>query len=514
MNGEPSTSEKHMNIIDVIWRNSYAWPEQPAILIGGKVLTYQDFRQMTELVSARLAQTGVRRGDCVAVALRSPPAYLALIFAIARLGAVATPFKMQWTELHKQTLLTRHAVRFLVHERGEPWRSTLLAPEHHLSVQTLIRLPVAGENIQLPALAADVDDAPWMIAVTSGTTGVPKSVVKTHWAGAMAASLQSGSQVDQRLTRLLVFASLDIQLGIGAMLRQLYAGGTLVLTPSLHPAEFFRVVERDRPTRATTTTGIAARLVAHAAGHLPDSASRCSSLESITLSGSAVPPAVRQGVTQRICPQLEINYGSTEAGSIASMSTDMLTSHPASAGRLFSWVHAQVVDENDQPMAGGQAGTLRFKTSMMASGYLQDDEASARSFRSGWFYPGDKGLVDAAGYLSLTGRVDDVLNLGGNKIDPVRIEKVLQSYPAVFEAAVTIATGSDGRTMLVALVIAEAALDTAQLRQWCAEWLRPQEVPNHIAVVKTLPKNAGGKLMRDALARRVQFSPAKAVPDA
>ncbi len=503
-----------MNITDVIWRNSYAWPERPAILINGKVLTYKDFRQMTELVSARLAQAGVRRGDCVAVALRSPPAYLALIFAIARLGAVATPFKMKRTEPHKQTLLTRHAVRFLVHEHGEAWRSTLLAPEHHLDAQSLIRLPVAGEKIQVPALAADVDDEPWFIALTSGTTGVPKSVVKTHWAGAMAASLHSGSEVGQRLTRLLVFADLGIQLSMAAVLRQLYAGGTLVLTPLAHPAEFFRVVERDRPTHATTTTGLAAKLVTHAAGHLPDSASRCSSLESIVLAGSVVPPAVRQGVTQRICPQLEINYGATEAGPIASMSTDMLTSHPASTGRLLSWVQAQVVDENDQPMAAGQVGTLRFKTPTMASGYLQDDEASARSFRSGWFYPGDKGLVDAAGYLSLTGRVDDVLNLGGNKIDPVSIEKVLQSYPAVFEAAVTIATRSDGRSVLVALVIAEAALDVAPLRQWCAEWLRPNEVPGHIAVVKTLPKNAGGKLMRDALARMVQFSPEKAVPNA
>jgi acyl-coenzyme A synthetase/AMP-(fatty) acid ligase len=503
-----------MNVTDVIWRNSHAWPTRPAVLMGSQVVSYSALRKLSGLISARLALAGVRRGDGVAVALRDPLIFLATIFATARLGAVASPLRADLAEANKSLLLARHKARFLVHHSTDAWRSPDLPAAQHLDVQSLVRPPSEAEQLTWPTPVTDADAEPWYIALTSGTTGLPKSVPQTHANGIRSACLNHDSEAPQRVNRLLVFADMGIQLSLNVVMRQLYAGATLVLSAALDSAEFFRQVEQHRPQRAITSSGIAARLVEYAAQQLPDSASRCSSLQSVVLAGSQVPPAVRDGFRQRICAQQQVSYGSTEAGPMAFMTAEMFDSHPDSTGRVLPWVELQVVDANGQPLGVGQVGTLRVKTPTMAAGYLADPQASAQAFRDGWYYPGDHAMVDTGGYLHLKGRVDQLLNLGGNKLDPEAIEKVLNSYPQVFESAVTGVSSSTGRPLLVALLVADDQIDIGQLRQWCAEWLNPNQIPGPILKVKALPKNAGGKIDRAALAGMLQVVAAKPGADA
>jgi acyl-coenzyme A synthetase/AMP-(fatty) acid ligase len=151
-------------------------------------------------------------------------------------------------------------------------------------------------------------------------------------------------------------------------------------------------------------------------------------------------------------------------------------------------------------------GVLRFKTPVLAVGYLQDEKASALAFRQGWFYPGDQGSIDDAGFLTLGGRVDHVLNINGRRVDPVAIEQVINAHPAVLESAVVGAKQGDGHLALVAVVVAKSPVEPGELIRWCRERLEPLGVPRQIAVAASLPKNAGGKLMRAKLAQMVRLS--------
>ena len=219
-------------------------------------------------------------------------------------------------------------------------------------------------------------------------------------------------------------------------MRQLYRGETVVLTQASRPEAFFASVQRDQPTRVVTTTGNASSLVAYAAKNLPESPKICDSIKSIMVAGSFVSPALREGIVNRICPRLEVDYGSTETGSLAMSTPETYVLRPKSVGRLNAWVHAEAVDENDQPLPLGQSGVLRFKSPLLTKGYLDDEQATARAFRNGWFYPGDTGSVGVAGYLFLRGRVDHTINLGGNKIDLRLIEQFLDDQPEIIESAV------------------------------------------------------------------------------
>ncbi len=493
-----------MNITDVIWRNSHAWPDRLAVLADESQLSFKALRNLCTLVAARLHEAGLRQGDCVALALPDPLGYLVTAFAAARLGLPVIPFTAIGSEALKETLLHRHRVAALVSGRGANWRTAALAPERHLEFRKLSSAAGALEKLARPPIARNVDNEPWLIALSSGTTGTPKSNAQTHWRAMLNSSLPARPDGTHQPSRLLVFTDLGINLGMSEILRQLYAGATVVLTRSASAGNFFDVVQRSQATHAITTTGSATSLVVHAAKNLPDSAAMCRSLQSITISGSGVPSAVQEGVIQRICAQIEIRYGSTETGFIASTNTAMLASHPDSSGRIAPWVQAQAVDEHQEPLPVGQVGTLRFKTPTAAPGYVGDEEASARAFHDGWFYPGDRGSIDAAGYLTLAGRVDHRINLGGAKLNAEVIEKVINSHPAVLESAVVPMPRRDAGPVAVAAIVANEVFSVEELRSWCSERLELSSVPAHFVTLTEFPKNAGGKILRRKLPEMIR----------
>jgi acyl-coenzyme A synthetase/AMP-(fatty) acid ligase len=222
--------------------------------------------------------------------------------------------------------------------------------------------------------------------------------------------------------------------------------------------------------------------------------------------GSFVSPALREGIEHRICSQLEVGYGSTETGVLAMSTPETRAARPNSAGRLMTWVQAEAVDENDQPLPHGQRGVLRFKSPVLATGYLDDEQATARAFRNGWFYPGDTGSVGAAGYLFLSGRIDHVLNMGGDKIDPRLIEELLDEQPEIIGSAVVAVNLDTGIPVLVAAVEALAPFDSEALRRLCHKRLGRIYMPHAIVKIDALPRDESGKVMRSALAARLKIS--------
>ena len=134
------------------------------------------------------------------------------------------------------------------------------------------------------------------------------------------------------------------------------------------------------------------------------------------------------------------------------------------------------------------------------------EQATARVFRNGWFYPGDTGSVSVAGYLFLSGRIDHVVNLGGNKIDPRLIEELLGEQPQIIGSAVVAVNLDTGIPVLVAAVEALAPFDSEALKRLCHKRLGRRYMPHAIVQVDALPRNETGKVMRSALAARIKIS--------
>jgi acyl-CoA synthetase (AMP-forming)/AMP-acid ligase II len=487
-----------MNIIESIERQALAFPKRLALINhAGEHVDFGLLWQNVALAHWNLDRLGIRQGDCVAVSGVSPAAQLIAVLALARMGAVSTTAQAAWPAGVRADIFRRNNVVGWV-TPGE-WDGPAPGP---VLIKTAALLAAAPSGTEAPPPVRDLDDKVWRIALSSGTTGDAKSITWTH---AQAARLHRAS-LDAYPAgpgeRMAVLAAINIGLGLGHALMQLAAGSALVLPRSFEPAQLLATIARDAPTRAVATPSMMLNLVLHLEKLGVEDRPPKSSLLSLILGGSHVSPALRRRIARHICPNLLITYGSTEMGTLARIDSQSMLERPASAGRLVPWIEAQAVgDEDDVPLPPGTVGRLRFRSRSMASGYLEVSENTS-AFKGGWHYPGDRGMIDESGHLTLAGRSDDVLNLQGTKVDPVRVEDVVNTHPSVSECAAFALKGVNDSTALALVVVpasANALIDPATLSAWIVDNLGPHYATQLIVAVPSLPRNDAGKLHRAAL---------------
>src|SRR5204863_4240824 len=156
----------------------------------------------------------------------------------------------------------------------------------------------------------------------------------------------------------------------------------------------------------------------------------------ICTTGSALHKSLSDRVRARLCPELIFHYGSGETSTVAAAPGHMVADIPGAVGYPAPGVTVQIVDAQDRLLPPGEEGSIRIASPLTIQDYFGDPAQTARSFRNGYFHPGDRGLVTSGGMLLLSGRDTDVLNLGGDKIQPNASEAVLSACPAIAEVAV------------------------------------------------------------------------------
>jgi acyl-CoA synthetase (AMP-forming)/AMP-acid ligase II len=164
-------------------------------------------------------------------------------------------------------------------------------------------------------------------------------------------------------------------------------------------------------------------------------------------------------------------------------------------------VEVNIMDEDGQLLPAGSLGEVVVKGANVIDGYENNPEANATAFVDGWFRTGDQGVVDAEGYLRLTGRLKEIINRGGEKISPLEIDDVLLRHPAVAEAlAFAVPHKSLGEDIQAAVVL-KSAVSEQELKEHCAKTLADFKVPHQLHILTELPRGATGKLQRLNMAK-------------
>jgi acyl-coenzyme A synthetase/AMP-(fatty) acid ligase len=296
--------------------------------------------------------------------------------------------------------------------------------------------------------------------------------------------------------RYLCFRDLDAAAGLRPCLIHLAAGGTVVFAAETEPGNFFEAAARHGATHASASPGLLRSLVAHAP---PKGAP---SLKHFEIGGAALQFALAGEAAAKITPHVLSTYGASETGRIAIAPIDLLRKASGCSGWFVPWVETQVLGEGGRVLPQGERGALRFRGVGFADGYVDDPEASAKAFRDGWFYSGDAGRIDPRGLLFVEGRVDDLVNLGGAKIAPSLVEKVLETHPAVVEAAAFGSKSASGVERLYAAVVTRKPVEEKALVEHCRAKLGSM-APSRVFTLAELPRNENGKLLRRELAKRV-----------
>ena len=482
-----------MNIADSLTGHAERRPDHPAIVDGARTITYRELDPLVRRTAAHLGALGAGPGDIVGVALGDNADHLVLLYAVARLGAAILPMDVRWTQAEKAKLADFFKARFVIREAGDPGDGV-----PSIAVDSAWRDAVtrADTGQDFPS----EDSLPLVLSLSSGTTGRPKGPMITH--RHMLARFEN-----QRVT--LKFREDDRYLSVTPLyfgggrhftMGFLFQGATVVFFPP--PFEPHDLVAAAGAYGATVTLVVPTTL--RRLLQLPEQdAPLLGDLRLLYTTGAVLHPDERKEVLARVSPNLINYYGSTEGGGISVLLPEHGGAAETSVGKAVSTTEIEVVDEAHEPVAAGETGRIRYRGPCVADGFHNNPEASVESFRDGWFYPGDLGRLDGAGFLYLVGRAKDMIIRAGVNIYPEEVEQSLLTHPAVRDAAVLGWPSPDKGEEVAAFVVTSRAVSEETLRDHCRASLAPYKVPRGIFFVDDLPKNAMGKVVKPDLAARL-----------
>jgi len=481
----------------------------PALLAPARApLSFAALSRLADDTVAALNRLGIGRDDRVAIVLPNGPEMAAAFIAIGA-GATTAPLNPAYRAEEFRFYLTDLSARALVVERGSQSPAIAVAGELGVPVVELetqedtpagaFTLSGAGGGpAARPGPAGPRDVA--LVLHTSGTTSRPKIVPLsqanvTASAGNIAATLDLGPR-DRCLNVMPLF---HIHGLMAAVLASLGAGASVFCAPGFNALKFFAWLEEAAPSWYTAVPTMHQAILGRAERN-PE-AVKAARLRFIRSSSSSLPPRVMAALEATFGAPVIESYGMTEAAhQMASNPLPPAARKPGSVG-LAAGPEVRVMDPAGRLLDAGATGEIVIRGESVTGGYEANDQANRESFVDGWFRTGDLGVFDDEGYLSISGRIKEIINRGGEKISPREVDEVLLDHPGVAQA-VTFALPHDklGEEVAVAIVAVEGArLSEAELRDFARARLADFKVPRKVVFVDEIPKGATGKLQRIGL---------------
>jgi acyl-CoA synthetase (AMP-forming)/AMP-acid ligase II len=482
-----------------LWSRGFA--AQPAVFIPDDFeLTYGQLRQQIEAVTAALREGGVQAGEPIAIVLPNGLEFLVAFLATTWARAVAAPLNPGYKV---------EEFRFYLEDAGA--RAVIVAPGEHAARDTArgLQIPIwecgldAHRQVvvrrQTGQAAPNLDRSaptPADVALflhTSGTTSRPKGVPLTHGnLMASIANIAATYQLTPRDRSLIVMPLFHVHGLIGATLSTLHTGGAVVVPGRFSAGAFWEMASRYDVTWYSAVPTIHQILLGRAD---QDNAPR-GGLRFIRSCSSALAPAVLHQLEERFgAPVLEA-YGMTEASH--QMASNPLPPGPRKPGSVGKGTGVDLVirDEEGRGLPAGTQGEVTIRGSNVMGGYLNNPAANESSFCQGYFRTGDQGVLDEDGYLTLTGRLKELINRGGEKISPLEVDAALLEHPAVAEAVSFAAPDAKYGEEVQAAVVLKGRATPAEIQAFCRERLAEFKVPKVIHVTEAVPRTATGKIQR------------------
>ncbi len=496
------------DILSLLRERAAAQPEHSALgEADGEVLTYAALLARIEGLAAALRAHGSRVGIVLPNGLAMSQALLAVTCVGAALPynpAYTEPeFEAYFRDMHLSALLTRPAFA----PAAERVAARLGIP--------VLDLDALGQEMQGASdHSPPSPDAIAVVLLTSGSTGKPKRVPLSHRNVCTSARHVSRSMDLGPGDRCLSMWELYHIGGlVDLLLAPLDAGGTVITTAGFDGPRFFDLLERVQPTWFQGVPTTLGELVLQARRRGIDP--RRSSLRLLRSVAAALSPALMSEIETLFGVPVLQTFGMTEAGPlIASTALPPAERAAGSVGRSCG-TELKIFAPDWTPVADGAEGEVAIRGANVFAGYGDDPAANAEAFREGWFRTGDLGRFDAGGNFYLTGRIKELINRGGEKVNVREVDDALLCHAAIRDAAAfPIAHKTLGEDVAAAVVLRPGAAATpTELRAFVSSRLAAFKVPRTIIFLDALPRNAVGKIDRRAIAQEAGALPATQAAD-
>ncbi len=488
-------------------------PQKTAVVCGNQKKTYQEMYKAAEKMSVGLLQLGYKKGDRVAVYMKSSIEFIIVFYALQKLGVIVAWVNPLYRKNEAGFILKNSGARavFIFREwNGYDYLKAVLSMKKELPCLEHIIVDGPGEgqgvldfndlmetlpgkNMYFPVIEPKTDPA--MLIYTSGTTGNPKGAMITHYQAIRAGWEYTRGVGSTKNDIFIGVLPMSHSYGCGATLIQpLLICATLVLMDQFNAEEAFRLIEKEKVTLQFASPVHYLLELNHAARKNYD----LSTLRAGLIAGQPAPEGLITRVEKEMDVYLTSFWGASEVGP----GLGTLCPYPSSLdirekyiGLPIEGTSVRVVD----PVSGEEIpdhgiGELTLSGWHVLKGYWNNPEETARQVRSGWLYTGDLVSRDENGYFRIYGRNKDLINRGGYKIYPCELESLIIEHPKVAQVCV-VATPNPvlGENICACIIPCEGSKPTLEeIRQTLEGKIAPHKLPNELCIMEDFPKLSGG----------------------
>ena len=486
-------------------------PYKSAIIINNQQISYREFEKMIEKHASCLAAHDLSKGDRVGLMSHNHQDLAALLFAVWRIGCIAVPLNYRYKSPEVEYALSHCNVGLVIiqDKLAEGLSATFKAPECTKHCYTLEKgVASVGTPWQLEAAKSHPPatanppkgNDPAAIYFTSGSTSKPKGV--THTAKSIIETGRSRAEtlkLDNDDIWLLSTQLVHVSASLGSLIPAMLIGGTVVFLEEFKPEDWLAAFKQHSPTRSVILPSLLHDILSCPLIQEVD----LGSIRSMECGGDYVTPHLYSAWQKVSSEPLTQLIGMTECEGYS-------LRHPGdpvkqgSAGRPRSGVEVSIRDSAGKELPTGETGELCIRSSSMTIGYWQDPEHTEQTIRNGWLYSGDQGRIDEEGSLWFIGRFKEIIIKRGSNIAPGEVESILDNHSKISETAVVGTPPGVHGQRVVAFVetMGDEIVEIKTLKEWAANHIADYKIPDEWILVKTLPRNAVGKLDRAELHRR------------
>jgi len=472
-----------------------------AVRESGKDWDYGELLARSEDFSRRLASLGIERGHRIALMLPNSGVFVAAFFGVLRAGAVVVPFSTHFRRQELESYLGSLAPSaIVVAQDSAPLAGEVLgrmgSPPVLIGIDGdgITSTLRGGEKRDVEKI--DSVDVPVLLQFTSGSTGEPKRVLRTH--GQLLFELK-------RLAEVFSLGDGDRFLGaapfshvnglVRTMLTSMVASGTLYPVQDFNRRKTLRILSEEG---ITYFGGVPYMYISLAATPLRGTAD-LSNLRVAFSSSAPLLPEDNLAFREKYGFFIRQVYGSTETGTISVNLDRNIEESLGTVGLPLEGVRVEILDQEGQVLPQGQEGEIAIASPAGITAYENNPEADAWSFREGFYLSGDLGFRDSRGRLTLTGRKKFLINRGGYEVNPFETERAIRSHPRVQEVVVFGLPTRHGDQSIKALIVADGPCTERGIIDHCRGLIADFKIPGIIEFVTAIPKTPTGKILRDKI---------------
>ncbi|WP_170182042.1 AMP-binding protein [Phreatobacter stygius] len=481
----------------------------PALYCAGtdRRFTFGQIDERTNRLAQGLSGLGYGKGDVVAFLCSNRAEMVETYFALARTGIVGLPLNYRLAEREMIELIRAMGASGLIYEARFAGVADAARPlvRHRIriggeasSAEPDYEALLAGASSEAPDIEIDEAD-PFYFNLTSGTTGLPKSYVLNQYNNSTLGPMFQAFDMTRDDVAMTVFPAFG-RVGFAWIAGAILYGIPHVLA-NFEPNETLALIAAERVTIVNLVPTMAAMLLPALAAAPRD----VTSLRAVVFAGSSLPASIREATMAKLCPRLYEYYGMQETGALVVSTPADRVRRPDSVGRPIAFGEVKIAGDDGRALPANQLGEILGRSPNAVTGYFDNPEQSARTFRDGWIHTGDLGSLDDEGYLFIRGRKKDMIVTGGQNVHAAEVEEIILGCPGVADCAVFGLPDDMWGERVVSLVVPQdrADLTAEALEAHCRQHLAGFKTPKQFIVETTpLPRTPTGKVQKFLLVER------------